>query len=150
MVVSRVLSWGLVASVTLNLLLAGIAGGLVWQNARPPGPPPEFGADMSPEGRKALFATALKNRAEMTPLFEEVRAARTDLAQVLSAETFDPQSYNAAAARLKTAQGKILEEKSKAMREAAATLPLEERRKLARRLSKGPQGHGRHGPPEEN
>lgn len=147
MAVTRMLSWGLVASVTLNLLLAGIAGGLVWQNVKPPGPPPDFGADLSAEGRKALFATAVKNRARFTPLFEDARTARSDLAQVLSAETFDTQGYDTAAERLKAAQTRILEEKSKAMREAALSMPPEERRKLARRLSAGPEGHSRHGGP---
>jgi uncharacterized membrane protein len=139
MAVNRFLEWGLTASVILNLLLTGLAIGLLWMSRTLPPPPPGFGTEFSTEGRETLFGAGFRNREKMVPLMNEARAARGALTQTLSAPVFDPQSYDAAAKALKDAQIRILDEKSKMLREAATSLPPEERRKLALRLSAGPK-----------
>ena len=140
MAVNRFLAWGLTASVVLNLLLAGIAGGLVWKMGAEP--PPSFAETLSPESRKALFSVGMKSREAMAPLMKDVRGARTALADTLGAESFDPQAYDAAAQRLKDAQIRILDEKTRMMRETALSLPPEERSKLAERFAAGPGERG--------
>lgn len=98
-------TWALVGSVTLNLVLAGMLGGLMLRGA-PDGSlmratigalPEDARRDMRREGREAFRGS--RGHAEL-------RAARADLLEALRAEAFDADRFRAG---LDVAQLRLLE-----------------------------------------
>ncbi|SUZ32786.1 hypothetical protein ROE7235_02548 [Roseibaca ekhonensis] len=102
---SRWKTWALVGSVTLNLVLVGMLGGVVLRGG-PDGSlmratigalPDDARRDMRREGREAFRGT--RGRGDL-------RAARADMLAALRAETFDEAAFRAG---LDAAQGRLLQ-----------------------------------------
>ena len=98
-------TWALVGSVTLNLVLAGMIGGVVLRGT-PDGSlmraaigalPDDARRDMRRDGREAFRGG--RGHAEL-------RAARADLLEALRAETFDADRFRAG---LDVAQARLLD-----------------------------------------
>ncbi|MGE5539368.1 MAG: periplasmic heavy metal sensor [Gemmatimonas sp.] len=141
----------LLASVALNLLLAGVIG--VWV-ARPmfrgPAPQPEFGrvidrmANRLPDSDAAVLRRAYDaHREEIARLGQNVRRTRERVRAALRADPFDAGALAAAMGEMRAARNGVEDAIQSVMREGAAEMSPEGRRTLAR----GPRGD-RERPPE--
>lgn len=145
----------LVVSLALNLFLIGtVVGGLVvGQRLRAMRPPPERGGpplwvaarELSPEHRDAYREVLRGERGEVRMKLRSARDARTEAWQAMGKDPFDAEAVRdkLAAARGQDAQARgALEDRLVAF---AASLPADERAKLAEGLARPPQ-RGEHGP----
>lgn len=130
----------LALSLLLNLALGGLSGTLLWRAGHPPLPPEIAGAP--PEIARRL-------EREIPQAIERMRAARADLVAALTAQTFDPQAFDAAAEKLSAVHREGFEARIGVAREMAEKLPQEARKKLAARMFPERRGGGfggkRHG-----
>ncbi len=127
-------------SILLNLLLIGVVGGMALR--QPQKSWHEATKEMSPEAQHLMARTFQKSRRDMGAEIREMRAAKKALAKAVSAKEFDKKAYERAMKRLSVARAKMAEGRGEAIKELAAELPREERKKLAGRLTR-PFG-GRH------
>lgn len=134
----------LTVSIILNLLLLGILGGFAYKASRyMPRLDPDLRAQMSPEGRHLMARTFAESRREMGDTFRAAGNARTELQQILEAETFDPDAYQAASAELQRLQIRIMEERARRAGELAAELSAEDRKVTSRLLTSPRRGPSR-------
>jgi Spy/CpxP family protein refolding chaperone len=141
----------LTLSVLLNILLAGVAGGMViekWQRE-----PWHNMKELAPDTRNLLGRSYQEARAEMSATFREMREARKEINEVLEAEPFDAAAFEAGAQRMQKAQRKMIDRKIEIMKELAPQIPPEERQKLSSHLmrpyKKGDHKFGPDGPGEK-
>lgn len=135
----RWLRVALVASLALNLFLAGIMG--VWA-VKPlfrghHGSGPGEGiverlAGRLPEADQPILRQAFAKRPDIGRLLEEARKAQQDARRTLRANPFDPEAFRAATERVRAARDAAQSEIHQAVREAATQMSAEGRTKLAR------------------
>jgi uncharacterized membrane protein len=136
--------WWLILSLAINLLLIGVVG--VWV-ARPffrgPPPPPEFGRMVERMSHRldapdaaALRAAYDAHRGQIEKLTDNVRDARRNVRRALEAEPFDADRLKSNMDAVRAARSAIEEEIQNVMRDGAAKMSREGRRRLAR----GPRG----------
>lgn len=139
---------GLIASVALNLFLAGVVG--VWavkpmfhDRGGPPGGATTIADRMAsrlPDADGKVLRQAFeKHHEEMRKLFDEARAAQRDSRRALRATPFDPAAFAAAAQRSSAARGAAQDAFSQAMGEAAAAMSPDGRAKLGQPPQRGPR-----------
>lgn len=142
----RALTWGLIASVTLNVLVVGaVVGALLTQSGRPDrsggrdfGGPPEvrtIARGLDGESRRALFR-GLREDAVLREGRQRLRANRGEIAAALRAEPFDPAAFEAALAARRAAQADLAARGSSALAGVIASLSQEARIRLADQLSR--------------
>jgi uncharacterized membrane protein len=141
----------LIVSLAVNLfVLGGLTGAMMmgWGRHRPPpGGPPRLaavGAALDPAQRDAWQATIRRAAQASSAKVQEARALRRDAWRGLSAEQIDTQAIIAQLNRSRTLELQARSEMDRAVLGFAATLPAEERRKLAEAFSRQRRG----GPPE--
>jgi uncharacterized membrane protein len=126
----------LLASLAVNLAIAGATATALWRHrlhADPAGSPHllpnilSYASTLPPERRKDLWARTEDERRLVRPLRRELREAREESLKVLAAEPFDNQRYQAAQARLLTADQRAREAVYKLYGEIAVGLTGEER-----------------------
>jgi uncharacterized membrane protein len=168
----RGLRWLLIASLALNLLVAGALAGL-WLKGPPPHGPHRggpsatafglmmFSRDLPPERREAVRKPLREARRAARPLREDMRAARTRAAEVLAAPDFTAEKLKAAMDEIGAVETRLRGSGVDALVGAVGALTPEERRKLSevwkRRLEQGERrkgkqgrdGPGKDGPPDE-
>ncbi|MCC6597268.1 MAG: periplasmic heavy metal sensor [Alphaproteobacteria bacterium] len=121
-------------SLILNMLLLGVLGGHAyrkwkhhpWQDVR---------QELSPTARNQaarIFQNAFR---DIRSVGDEARKARAEMVVILSAETFDPEAFDAVAQKLATMRGEMTTLKIAATKEVASTLDVEDRRKMAERMT---------------
>ncbi|WP_454882936.1 periplasmic heavy metal sensor [Sphingomonas oryzagri] len=133
---SRTLKIICAVSVLLNIFLLGAAvGGVVWVRARHPlmgvGAIRVVGSELPADERRAFRRALREARLEMRPTAMAGRQARDDAATLLRAPTLDQAALDEALARARAADIAIrghVEQRAVAF---AATLPPDERAKLA-------------------
>ena len=136
----------LIASLAVNLLLAGVVG--VWA-VRPmfrgPPPPPEFGRVLEHMTHRLneSDATILKHaydehRDEMNRLTGDVRDSRQKVRRVLQTDPFDPAALKVAMDEVRAARSAVEEAIQDVMRSGAAAMSPEGRHTLARGPRNGP------------
>lgn len=124
-------------SVLLNIVLV-CAGVAMLCRFGPEIPMP---GGMSPEGRQFISRTYKEGRAEIKPLFKEMKARRAEVEDILTADTFDAGAYDVAVAKMLAARGAVAAKKAETMGRALGELPVEDRRKFARRILDSLEGH---------
>lgn len=149
----------LVASLALNLLVAGLALGLFFGAAKRGGPtasdhirragperagPPTIGlsprlllSSLPPERRAPLVAAIRDGIAGQRELGDEARAARMAAIAALEAEPFDATAAEAALARWRTKQNEVLALTHRFLVEIAATMSAAERKAALESVHKG-------------
>lgn len=146
---SRTRRWllvGLVASLALNLFLAGVVGAwlvrpAIFRPAGPPGPPPELGlsADrlaeriarrMPPSDKPIIRKSFETHEQEIALRLDEWRKAQQASRRSLRAEPFDAAAFTAAFSRAQEARLGYQMAVHQAVREAAAAMSREGRVKL--------------------
>ncbi|HOO82331.1 MAG TPA: periplasmic heavy metal sensor [Alphaproteobacteria bacterium] len=134
----------LVGSVVLNLLLGGMVGGHVYKRWSAH-PWHEVKEQLSPESRNLVGRTFQSAFREIKPLGDKARKARVDLVKILSADDFDEEAYDKAAAKMLEIGGEMKAHKVETIKTLAAQLSVEERRKMADRMAQMVGGgHERH------
>ena len=135
----RWLRVALIASLALNLFFAGLMG--VWavkplvRDHRGPGPGEgivERLAGRLPEADQPILRQAFAKRPDIGRLLDEARKAQQDARRSLRADPFDPDAFQAAAERVRTARDAAQSEIHQAVREAATRMSAEGRARLAR------------------
>lgn len=134
--------WGrllLIASLSLNLLLAGVLG--AWA-VRPlfhgPSPSFEFGRMIERMSHRlsSADAAALRHaydahRQEMGKLRDSVRDARRKVRRALRADPFDPSALKSAMDEVRTTRSAMEESMQNVISDGAASMSEEGRRRLA-------------------
>ena len=117
-------------SLLLNLVMLGMAGGCLWKRYDHPRP-----FQNTAESTQAAFRAAFeKNRPAMRADMDSIRQSRETLESIMTAETFDRAAYdNAVQGVLNTRDG-INRRRAEILGEVLSTLPVEERRKVTRKI----------------
>lgn len=135
----RWLVTALVASLALNLVLIGAAGGFLWRHfpvfqAGGVLPPPtllNYASTLPQQRFKALLALTDGERDKVRPLRQQLREAREEMVGSLTAEPFDKARFQAAQERLLAADLKAREAVFQLYTAMAANMTPEERRAFA-------------------
>lgn len=124
-------------SILLNIVFAGIGAGLFFKYCRDLPIP----SDLSPDARHYVARTFQEGRADAKPLINEVKKQRKTVEEILIADRFDVAAYKEAVAALLAAQGKMHQHRAATMARAVEKLSAEDRKKFARRIMEGLDGH---------
>ena len=139
----------LLASLVINLfLVAAITAGLVRNmdrggrsHASPLVLPHHIVArELSGEERDKLKATMRENRAELRPLFRDMRQTRQALSVAIAADPYDPEAARAAFAKLRAGMDAIATQSQDILVQAFADLTPESREKIAQAIRRGRPG----------
>lgn len=132
------LKWIMIASLALNILLAGMVIGQCTRPGWHDGPIQIKMRDVSKEARK-------KVRAEMDNMFEQkkdlmpqIKQARRDLVTLLSADQFDKTAYYAKLGELQKMQRSFYQGMGQSIAKLAETMSKDERMALAAEMERGP------------
>ncbi|MEM8850297.1 MAG: periplasmic heavy metal sensor [Pseudomonadota bacterium] len=135
-------TWALIASLTLNVLVAGaVIGALLVRDQGPPGRrdfggPPEIRAiagGIDADHRRALFR-GLRNDPVLRQGRARMRDSRDAIAAALRSDPFDPAAFEAALAARQAVQAELAARGSSALSDVIATLSPDARAALADRL----------------
>lgn len=133
----------IIASVTLNILLAGIVVGHMVRHFR--GEDFEEIANTLPKDKQVLLRKTLGDiRSENR---DAVRQLREEIVDILTAPDFDAQAYRQKTNELRQLKQQIYGRRSEAMQKLAAQLTQKERQALIKFLSLGHRKGHRRGRP---
>ncbi len=142
----------LLISLVINLfLVAAVTVGFV-RNMGPDGrghvsplglPHHVVARSLTGEERDMLKAVMRENRAELRPLFGELRQARLALSAAVAADPYDPEATKAAFAAMRTGMDAMATRSQDVLVEAFADLTPESRARVAEALKRGPRRGGR-------
>jgi uncharacterized membrane protein len=143
----------LVVSLVANVFLIGLIGGSVWHWTHDRGMGLRGGwrmriAESLPDARaKALRATIHDTFQQAMPMLRQARAARADAARLFVQPQFDARAINARLDQARQADMMLRADLEHHIVGFAATLPQDQRRKMAEALKDGPfrEGHSHHG-----
>ncbi len=131
----------LILSLSVNLLLVGLAAGHFLLGPPPPPPPPQHEQSLDaveevarqlPEEKAALLRDAMdRAKLDVEAQKKSMSKIRGRTTEVLSAEEFDPQAYQEAVEQLHELRGAMMQRMSEGTMEAAASLNRQERTLLA-------------------
>lgn len=140
----RSLKIALAVSLVLNILVVGaIAGAAIrwqrgdvarWVAVRQIGRLRAAAATLQPQNRRAYYRALRVARRDGVPLVSASLAARREAAAAFAAPRFDPAAVTVALARARTADFALRARAEAAVVGVAATLPPDERRRLAEGL----------------
>ena len=135
----RSLKLFVIASVLLNLLLAGVVAGYasrqMFDDNRSANQ--QRVAAALPEQQRELFLTAMKQvEAQNKPLRAQLAKARKESLRLLRAEPFDRAAYMTQVERIQELRGQMLHTMAEAMAGLAGQFTAEERATLATLFSK--------------
>jgi uncharacterized membrane protein len=130
-------------SIVLNVLFLGLFLGEV---------PHRFGRDPSPRERmesalkelpepvQSQFREKMKQmRAEAGPLIDQIRDARTEAIRILTTEPFDETAYDTQVNKIVDLRVEMTKRMAATFKEAAKSLPPDQRQALAKILSRSPR-----------
>ncbi len=134
------LKWALVASLAVNLLIAGGAAGAFWSHrhggrhfghwqGREHGLM-GFVRELAPDRQGDIRAALEAEREKIKPMRDVVKEGWKETNSVLGAEPFDKDKLKAAMSRMIEAEGRIRAAISDALADTAAKLSPDERQKL--------------------
>jgi uncharacterized membrane protein len=129
----------LIASLALNLIVAGIVVGVLWRHHPQASPGPHitpnllgFTNTLAPERRKQLMDATADARQELRPFRRDVRLAREEVFKVLVQDPFDKAGFMAAQTHLADAESRGRSAVNSLYGIIAAHLTPEERRGFKR------------------
>ena len=133
-------------SILLNLLMAGVIVGhgvKKWKDSDWY----EIKDQLQPETRDQMRQAFRSGFKDVRPLFKDAHLKRKELSQILSAQDFDRDAYERAAADLQKLEGKMFAHKFKVVRDIVEGLPVSERKLLTEKFVSGfldPRGGKKH------
>ncbi len=137
---SRTLKVIFTVSILLNILLIG--AGVGWYHKKSQWPGGYERPKISDESREAIRSSFRQARSEMKPIFEEMRAAKAGMEEVLSAPEFDEVAYDAAAKKLLDTRDKLSKAMANNAKNFLEDLPPEDRKAMARHMAEKMGGGG--------
>ncbi len=156
---SRWVGWALVASLALNLFLAGVIGVRFWREhwregpervmAGALGPMGRIAGAMPESGREKVKAVMDARQQELRERSREFRRSRTEALQALSAEAYDRGRAEAAFAEARRRADAMSEIVHATMIEASSQLTTEERKAFRERLAERDRERERRGPSQQ-
>ena len=156
---SRWVGWALVASLALNLFLAGVIGVRFlrehWRETPERAMAGSFGpmgriASSMPESSRAKVKAVMDTRQpEMRERSREYRRARTEAMQALSADAYDKSRAEAAFAEARRRADAMSELVHATMIEASSQLTAEERKAFRERLAERDRQRERRWPSQQ-
>jgi len=124
-------------SLLLNVVLLGVGAGVFYRfchnDIAIPG-------DLSPEARSFIARTFQEGREKVKPLISEVKARRSKVEDVLTADTFDSKAYNKTVSDMLDTRDKISRQRADIMGKALVDLPVADRKRFANRILDGLEG----------
>jgi uncharacterized membrane protein len=135
------MAWALVASLALNLFLAGVLGARLWreqqwrERAAVAGPLGRITAAMPESARDKVKAVTEPRQQELRDRSREARRARNEAMQALAADNFDRTRANAAFAEARQRFNAMSDLMQSVLIEVAATLTPEERVQFRERMA---------------
>lgn len=142
----------LVCSLLLNMLLGGMFAGHMlhrWQEETWDWHNTKLHASLPPEKQQILEEAMESAFSKNRDMFREIKQAREETLQILSAPTFDAKAYDASLNKISTLYQQRKERMSKAIKKLAKSFTPQERAALAELLDRRPHGGGRKCPPTE-
>jgi uncharacterized membrane protein len=130
----------LIASLALNLLIAGIAGSAMFRHRHGHGMGGRGTEEIGLQGflkslpaarAKELRAAVKGEKADMKPLFDATRAARRQAADAIAAEPFDADKLTQAFGTIDAAEANVKAAARTAIVKAAGLMTADERKALA-------------------
>lgn len=149
----RWVGWVLIASLALNLFLAGVLGVRYWREQQwraertMTGPIGRIAQGLPESGRTKVRAVIDSRRDQIREQGREYRRARGEAMQALAAEPFDRMKVEAAFAEARRRADAMSATMQAAMIEASAQLSAEERKAFRERLAERERDRERRGPP---
>jgi uncharacterized membrane protein len=119
-------------SLILNVLFLGVAaGGLFYDDHKPPRPWERTKAELAPETLTIIKATFKGKKEEIVPLFKEARTKKQAMKAIISAPELDERAYDTLADELKVLNGKLMDHRLTTIKSIFSQLSQEERVKMA-------------------
>lgn len=128
-------------SILLNIVFIGVGAGMFYRFCQER---IDIPGSMTPEARHFMAMTFQKGRDEVKPLIKDVKEQRKAVEKVITAETFDLEAYKKVTAAMLDTRDDITRKRAEIMGEALVELPLEDRKKFARRVIDGLEGRRPH------
>lgn len=129
-------------SVILNVLLIGWAAGEAVHKFRKHDPVQKIARDMSPEGRHIVAKTMQSAFREGRGKMRDMRKAKKEIKQILTAEEFDAEAFEIAAEKMHAMFAEMGKKRVEVTKQLAMQLSKEDRETLADGFSKGFHGRG--------
>lgn len=149
---SRSIKIILVCSLLLNMLLGGMFAGHMlhrWQEETWDWHNTKLHASLPPEKRQMLEEAMESAFSKNRDMFREIKQAREETLQILSAPTFDAKAYDASLDKISTLYQQRKERMSKAIKKLAKSFNQQERTALAELLDRRPHGGRKCAPAED-
>lgn len=127
-------------SLIANVLFVAVGAGLFWRFCKDDVP---IAGDMSPEARHFVARTFQEGRERVKPLYENIRAQRPKVEEIITAEKFDKKAYDKEVDKMLDIRDKISRERADVMGQALSDLPQDDREKFAKRALDGLEGKRR-------
>ncbi len=138
---NRILKYFVTASVLLNILLLGLTAGHIVHrfNHRAMPPSMEKLLDTLPQARQEEFLHIIEqSRNEKKARWRDIRIVRETIANILIAEPFDAEAYQAQVDKLQLLQGQQWQQMANGIKMLALRWPPEERVVLAEMMRRPP------------
>ncbi len=129
-------------SLIANILFLAVGAGLFYRFCRDDVP---IAGDMSPEARHFVARTFQEGREKVKPYYEQIRAQRPVVEDIITADEFDKKAYDREVDKMLDIRDKISRERAAVMGQALSDLPQPDREKFAKRALDGLEGKKRHG-----
>lgn len=153
----RWVGWVLIASLALNLFLAGVVGVRYWreqqwrsERSTMTGPIGRIAQGLPESGRTKVKAVLDSRREQIREQNREFRRARSEAMQALAAEPFDRAKVEAAFAEARRRADGVSAIMQGAMIEASAQLTPEERKAFRERMAERDRERERRWPSRNN
>lgn len=153
----RWVGWVMIASLALNLFLAGVLGVRYWreqqwrsERAMTGGPIGRIAQGLPESGRTKVRAVIDSKRDQIRELSRDYRRARGEAMQALAAEPFDRAKVDAAFAEARRRADAMSATMQAAMIEASAQLTPEERKAFRDRMAERERERERRWPSRNN
>jgi uncharacterized membrane protein len=147
----RTVKIGVICSVLLNVLFAGILIGSLshrlFTREPPWRHPPGISIKLPPDKEKLLGETMEKVWMENRDLHRQVREAREKTLSILTAADFDPEAYQVEVNKIHSLMGLLDQRLADTVKGLAGQFNQEERKGLAEHLRRPPLPPGGEGPP---
>lgn len=146
----RWLSLALLASLMVNMAFLGLTTGRIWahrhdsrwHDTRPDDGIRGLMRDLPEERREAIKSLRQKQRAEISPLREEVHRLRQEVREAMMREPMDKAALTAALARVNAARAKLAESAATGLVAIVEQLTPAERKVFAEREGRRKGRHG--------
>ncbi len=118
-------------SILLNLLFAGLVGGYIYRVKIAPKPWEEVKSKLSPQTREIIRSSFKNGQGDMLSLIRDVRQKKKSMKEIITAEEFDLNAYNALVIDIQNIEADFSKRKYDKIGGILSRLPQEDRAIMA-------------------